>query len=216
MPIDLSIFLRLEEKDHSLTEICAKGMASPISDEDIKDLVSAAKDSSYLKSLILWDGDITSLGAKLIADNLQFLEKIDLSGNKIDYVGLVALCGMPNLKQLTLIGNNLSQVDLSVLHSSNDDLKIILSNSTNGKNIEPIIFTPITKKRKVAPSNASTILSDIGFLYSKLLQEIDPNATKEEKENFILETQEQLRITMKNISTQLKSPSSLSKPHLSK
>ena len=53
MPIDLSIFLRLEEKDHSLTEICAKGMASPISDEDIKDLVSAAKDSSYLKSLIL-------------------------------------------------------------------------------------------------------------------------------------------------------------------
>ena len=212
MPIDLSVFFQLEEKDSSLTEICAKGMTSPISDEDVKDLVTAAKDSPYLKSLILWDGDITSVGAKLIADNLQFLEKIDLSGNKIDYVGLVALCSMPNLKQLTLIGNNLSQMDLSALQSSNDDLKIILSKSTNGKNIEPMIFTPPAKKRKLASSETTTILANIGVLYSKLLQEIDPNATREEKEKFMSEFQEQLNITIKNISmTHLTSSSSLYK-----
>ncbi len=212
MPIDLSVFFQLEEKDSSLTEICAKGMTSPISDEDVKDLVTAAKDSPYLKSLILWDGDITSVGAKLIADNLQFLENIDLSGNKIDYVGLVALCNMPNLKQLTLIGNNLSQIDLSALQSSNDDLKIILSKSTNGKNIEPIIFTPPAKKRKLASSETTTILANIGILYSNLLQEIDPNATREEKEKFMSEFQEQLNITIKNISmTHLTSSSSLYK-----
>lgn len=209
MPIDLSVFFQLEEKDSSLTEICAKGMISPISDEDVKDLVAVAKDSPYLKSLILLDGDITSVGAKLIADNLQFLERIDLSGNKIDYVGLVALCKMPNLKQLTLIGNNLSQMDFSALQSSKDDLKIILSKSTNGKNIEPMIFTPIAKKRKLASSETNTILADIGILYSKLLQEIDPNATREEKEKFIYEFQEQLNITIKNISmTHLTSQSS--------
>ncbi len=211
MPIDLSIFLKLEEKDPALTEICAKGMTSLISDEDVQDLVIAAKDNPYLKSLILWDGNITSVGAKLIADNLQLLEKIDLSGNKIDYAGLIALCGMPNLKQLTLLGNGLSQLDLSALQSSNDDLKIILSNSSNSTIIEPIIFTPKAKKRKITYSEA-VVLSDIGLLCSKLLQQMNPNDTTEEKEEFVLEMQKQLTVTLKNIATeQLEHSSPLTK-----
>lgn len=197
MNIDLSIFFRLRDKDPSLTEICAKGMVSPISDDDVKALVMAAKNSEHLKSLILLDGDITSVGAELISSNLQFLEKIDLSCNKIDFAGLVALSKMPKLKQLTLIGNNFSPDCLSKLQYENDDLKIVLSNN----NLEPVVFSSKAKKIKaIDPLEMNVILSDIGNLWGKLLQKIDPQATGEEREEYILEMKEQVSMKLESVS----------------
>jgi hypothetical protein len=108
MPFNASLLLRLESKDHTLTEIYIKTFP-PINDDDIESLVEAAKDNGYLKKLYLPDGQITEKGAKLIANNLHSLEEINLNANVINNEGAKALLGMPNLKKLSLIENEISQ-----------------------------------------------------------------------------------------------------------
>lgn len=186
MAIDVKILFKLKKHDPTLTEIMAKGMRDPISDVDVKDLVIAAKGNNFLKKLTLLDGTISSDGAKMIASELLNLEYIDLSGNEVEDSGLLQLINMPNLKKLTLIGNNISEDCLSTLHArQNNSLEIIVSN----QEFEPLVFRqPERKKPKIVDQ-----LQNINQTWIYMLQEVSPIQQGDERLECLIMIEDQLR-----------------------
>jgi hypothetical protein len=106
-------------------------MGQSITDAEIPDIIKFMLAHPQIKSLELGGNSITDAGMYGIACMLPHLQDLDLSCNEItgkNSKAVDALVGMPNLRNLYLVNNDLDSAAIRMLKHKESDMKEVMNN----------------------------------------------------------------------------------------